>query len=141
MPSNTLLSSDITFKIFCSGFLRTTCGDTCFKKYVKKVGNTNYEIYCLHCNLLAEPVAVGAGDTDRIRQRRLTRRPAEALEPSQSICFSNLHKKKLQMLRLRAESNWKKNKKTADAFTFPPPPLLQVVANGFLQCQVTLLEC
>lgn len=108
------------------------------KKYVKKVRNTNYKIYCLHCNLLTEPGVVGEGDRDRIRQRRLTWRPAEALEPSQSICFWISTKRNSRC------SVWERNqtkKKTADAFPSPPPPLLQVVANGFLRCQVTLLEC
>lgn len=88
MPSNALFSSNIDLKIFYVGFSASHVV-TLAKKVCKESGeqNTNYEIYCLHCNLLTEPGVVGEGDRDRIRQRRLTQRPAEALEPSQSICF------------------------------------------------------
>lgn len=103
--------------------------------------NTNHEMLCLQCNLLTEPGVEGEGDTERIRQQHLTLRPAKALEPSQSICFWISTKRNSRCSVWEGSQTEKKKKKTADAFPFPPPPLLQVVANGFLQCQVTLLEC
>lgn len=95
----------------------TLRGDTCQKKYLKKVRNNNYEIYCLHCNFLTEPGVVGEGDRGRIRQRRLTRRPAEALEPSQSICFW-ISTKRNSRCSVWEQNQTKKNQKNSRCFPF-----------------------